>query len=341
MLDYSDLQKRNLILFQSGVSIIGSSMLNKTNTYILHGVFNFFEGPKCLVTEDGKEIIVNKSFNNEDLSLIDNIHGKGWEYERSLYFPRFQKGLEKKIVELDNKNYCLINTQWAGSNVFHLVYDMLGKMSLMNEYRNFRDFIYLIPNYMKLCIEFMETFSIPYELFDPTVVYKGKIYVPSMPAHCGFVPRSVCKFMCQLGDEVFGTPNTIKPGIYIGRKLPSNRLILNQDDIYQYLKNNYFFDIVYFEDMPLSLQIKTIREARTIVGPHGSGMSWASFSNNPNLFEIHSPTYRNDCFQSMIENSLGLHYSLTGYVSDNSCRNDDFIMSLDEFTKKFKDFMVI
>jgi hypothetical protein len=334
---YYDFLKREMIVYQGAVSVIGSQNMHLLRTYILKGEFTFYEGSKCLFTNDSLEVMVNRDSLDSSISMIDNIHGKNWIHERERYFSRFNEASKLPVIELDSGSYCLINTQWGASNVFHLLFDSIGKLAIMSEYDDCLKYKYLIPSNMSFCRELMDLLGISYFLFDSSRVYKGDIYVPSMPSYCGHVPHSVSKTFRAIGDERLGPPTKNGKGVFIGRKSPSKRLIINQDEVLKLLNQFDDFELIYLEDLSLQDQIEKVRKAKLIVGPHGAGISWSIFSEKPNVFEIHSPIYQNDCFKSLVLNSHGHYSSFTGCYSDLGAEND-YVVPVNDFAACFSVF---
>ena len=122
----------------------------------------------------------------------------------------------------------------------------------------------------------------------------------------GFCPKWACDYLKELlaGDIADSSPINI----YISRSKASQRKILNEDEVFEFLSEKNFHR-VYLEELLLKDQIKLFKNARMIIAPHGSGLTNIVFSNSgTKLVEIFSPTYMEPCYWRLA-NALELDYS--------------------------------
>ena len=334
---YEDLLGKGLVCFQGASATLFPSNKPLISTYILYGEFSFFEGPKCLFF-DSEEVIIRNNFQNSELSKIDNIHDENWEHERSLYMERYKRVSVTTPTELTGDRLCLINTQWSSGNIFHLIIDSIGKLSLLAEYRDIDYFTYLIPSNDSRFKEIFDAFKLKYLEYDFNKIYYGNFFIPSMPARCGSVSRSVCRTLKQIGSKISDDINKSEY-IFIGRKSPSKRCISNQHDLLCALREFDDFKLYYLEDISTKEKIDLFKRAKIIVAPHGAGLTWSIFNDSPKIFEIFSPLYRNGCYQDLARNSFGKYSYYVGDVDDlNNTPDSDININLNDFKRVFSEF---
>jgi len=101
------------------------------------------------------------------------------------------------------------------------------------------------------------------------------LYVPSFfSSHCYYV--EVLRFLNRLGEKVGGEAI---PGIFVSRRkidFPRRR-ILNEDALAPILAR-HGVQMVEFENISMSDQIRLFRNSWAIIGPHGAGMANLAFS---------------------------------------------------------------
>jgi hypothetical protein len=134
----------NRILYatSSSTEIHNCSYASLIHTYLLSGEFKFYGGAKYLFCND-EQVVINMYRENENLSLVDNIHDKNWDSEEKLIYEKYINC--KRYESLDGTNLCLIGTQWANSNIFHLLFDSIGKISILSKFYDPKDLVFLIP----------------------------------------------------------------------------------------------------------------------------------------------------------------------------------------------------
>jgi capsular polysaccharide biosynthesis protein len=95
--------------------------------------------------------------------------------------------------------------------------------------------------------------------------------------------------------------------LYISRAHAYRRRLPHEDRI-EALLQSAGFEIIYPEEMTLKEQIKVFSRAKTIVAPHGAGLSnmiWRT--ENCRIVEIFTPECLNDCYARLAV-QLGFDY---------------------------------
>ena len=129
---------------------------------------------------------------------------------------------------------------------------------------------------------------------------------------------------------------TVRPfrKIYVSRRLERNRSIRNEDEVERVVRDAGF-EVCYFERMPFAEQIKTVSEARVIMGIHGAGLpNIIAGRDGLIVIELLNPTWFNTCFAqlasqlgfeyryALLRQSRGLVYADISEVERLVCRND-------------------
>ncbi len=105
--------------------------------------------------------------------------------------------------------------------------------------------------------------------------------------------------------------------IYISRRLERNRAIRNEGALEDAVRT-MGFEVCYFEKMPFAEQIKTVREARIVMGIHGAGLSnIIAGRKGLKVIELLNPTWFNTCF-AQLASQLGFDYHYMMLRLENS-----------------------
>lgn len=95
--------------------------------------------------------------------------------------------------------------------------------------------------------------------------------------------------------------------IYISRSKANRRILLNEADLHPILEE-YGFEIVHMEEIPLLEQMAYFSNAKVIMGPHGAGFTNLPFAEpTTKLIEFFSPQYINICYYNL-SNLLDVDY---------------------------------
>jgi capsular polysaccharide biosynthesis protein len=95
--------------------------------------------------------------------------------------------------------------------------------------------------------------------------------------------------------------------IYISRRLPSARVIANEEELFPGLLE-MGFQICRLEEVPFEEQVRLFRNADMVVGPHGAGFTNLIFSKpSTRVVEILAKGYERRCYWTLSE-ELGHDY---------------------------------
>jgi hypothetical protein len=97
-----------------------------------------------------------------------------------------------------------------------------------------------------------------------------EMIVPSLPSKLGTVNKWSLDFLQSRLGELSSKKENNK--IYISRKYTSQRKLLNEDQIINYLKSEGYL-IVFAEELSFEQQITLFANAYVVIAPHGSGLS--------------------------------------------------------------------
>lgn len=99
----------------------------------------------------------------------------------------------------------------------------------------------------------------------------------------------------KVGDGV-GLEKSLPKHFYISRNRSGRRRIVNEDEILEWCRARNI-ERVYLEEISLRDQIRLFRNASTVIGTHGAGLSNTVFCQPDTIIlEIFSPNYIHFCF---------------------------------------------
>jgi tetratricopeptide (TPR) repeat protein len=143
-------------------------------------------------------------------------------------------------------------------------------------------------------------------------IQADRLIVPSFPGDLGLPSPWTLEFLRQtfVREKIATTPYPER--IYISRAKAGYRRLFNEAEVVAFLQA-YGFVSVALEELPLDEQIDLFRNAKTIVAPHGSGLTNILFCQpETQIVELVSPQYFRHYFGT-ISQQLGLqHYYVVG-----------------------------
>jgi hypothetical protein len=308
-------------------------------TYLLSGEFSFYGGASLLFFND-EQVVINKYQEIKDLALVDNIHGHNWDQEEKSIKEKYLNCINYK--NLEGEKLCLIGTQWSNSNMFHLLIDTIGKISILRKFFDLSEITILIPNGSENFRKIIQTFDLKYIVYDSDTIYKGNFLVPSMPSHFGGASYDVYQTLQFLSKNINLSAYQDYKYVYISRKKAKKRSMVNEDELIQYLQKTAHFKEVYLEDLTFADEIAIFKCAEFVVAPHGAGLVWSIFQNKGKLLEIFSPYYVNICFRNF---PRGSNVEYISFYSDEEKKfnyyhpelaNDDYSLDIEKFGVFFK-----
>lgn len=110
--------------------------------------------------------------------------------------------------------------------------------------------------------------------------------------------------------------------VFISRK--GTRRLINEDEVEQALQE-YGFQKLYFEDIPISEQWSITKNAKAIVGMHGAALSSLVFNRNAvKVVELFHPGYVVDMYRWITNAIGGTWCGVSGQITEDVIRELDF-----------------
>lgn len=241
-----------------------------------------------------------------------------------------------------------------GSNVYaHWFCDVLPRLVLLQKSGLLEKVDKILLNYSQLDFqkESLAKMSIPKEKLLNCIddinfhLIADTLYVPSYPNEHGTVNPWVCDEI----KNIFGTsdlkePNNKSRRLYISRSKAKGRVVVNEDEIFNFLETEFGFTRLFTEDLSMPEKVRLFQHAECIVAPHGGGITNILFCKpGCKIVDIFPPGDFDTFFWS-ISNSNDLKYyyffgkgDMPTPENDFMKRNSDIEVEMD----KFKDLMVL
>jgi capsular polysaccharide biosynthesis protein len=148
---------------------------------------------------------------------------------------------------------------------------------------------------------------------DKAPILIPQAVMPALEEWSGFIrPEDVARIRTAFASHLNRNPAPAEQTqLYISRARAYRRRLSHEDGIEELLQNAGF-KIIYPEEMSVKDQITVFSQAKTIVAPHGAGLSnmiWRA--GDCRIVEIFTPEWRNDCYARLAV-QLGFDYD---YVS--------------------------
>ncbi len=261
----------------------------------------------------------------DNMGVLDvNIMGESYK--------SIKKILAEDVSYVEGNSLCLC-TNWSNF-YYHWIIDVLPKLHIFEQTGLQTDnFIVngMTHDYQRKAIELM---GIPSEKIIETKpglnIKCQNLIITSQPGYMGVCPEWAANYIrSRLAQDI---PASEPVNIYISRSRASQRKVLNEDELFKYLSSKGF-EQVFCEDYSLEEQIKLFKSAKTIVAPHGSGLTNIVFSYpGTKIVEIFSPTYMEPCYWRLASAlNLDYHYVL----GRENIENHNIVLDID----KLKDIL--
>lgn len=237
-----------------------------------------------------------------------------------------------KSPEFINGNSLFLCSTWSDF-YYHWMFDVLPKLHLFEKSglnANFYIFNEIKHPFQQ---ETLKIIGIEENKIIQTNKYSNflfeKLIVPSFPGHIGWLPPWGCQYLNNILAKELNIVQNKK--IYISRENASQRKIINEKELLEFLDKEGFIKVC-LEELSLKEQIKLFKSAEMVIAPHGGGLTNLVFANKgTKVIEIFSPNYINVCYWSLSNASkLDYHY----FISDDNLINNNIKVDL----SKFKDF---
>jgi hypothetical protein len=247
-------------------------------------------------------------------SAIDHVYGKipKWLNRRRALLDRLVPG---ELVRLKGKVLLLRGT-WS-KEYFHFVTETLGKVWITENHVPLREFDHivldeLVPRYV---IEWLALAGLDcsrLKRYPSDIAWVAdELYVPTHlhpPGHVSVEMKNYLKSFAR-SAAVKAADAPLISNIYISRR--GTRKVLDEKAVLGETLEKARYQIVFLEDYSVAQQIKIFSQARSIVGPHGAGMTGIVFSE-ARLLEFVGDKYSNPCFAEL---SIGLPIDYHYYVA--------------------------
>ena len=155
-----------------------------------------------------------------------------------------------------------------------------------------------------------ETKILPSDLHSH--IQATELIVPSFPGELDWVPPGTIEFLRQTFlPEISSIQKNYGEKIYISRARAKNRQIINESEVIELL-SQWGFQTIYLEEISVLEQVAAFANAKTIVAPHGSGLTNLVFcSPDTKVIELFSPNYvRTDYWIISQQLKLQHYYSI-------------------------------
>ncbi|MDX2229232.1 MAG: glycosyltransferase 61 family protein [Leptolyngbyaceae cyanobacterium bins.349] len=228
---------------------------------------------------------------------------------RTLPLPQQINGTVAVLAGLTNEMY------------FHWIFDILPRFSLLVRSRlNVDDIDYfLVSSQLPFQQETLQRLGISSSKFLNVTHYPHlqatQLIVPSYPSSPAWMTKRVCEWLQQVFLE---SQNQMSKGcdrLYITRQYATNRRIINEVEITEFLRS-LDFQIIALESLSVQQQANLLASATVVISAHGGGLTNLTFCQpGTKVLEIFSPNFVYPCYW-LVSNLLGLdYYYLTGKVA--------------------------
>ena len=213
-------------------------------------------------------------------------------------------------------------------NYFHWILDHLPKLEAVDLYRKEinENPVLLIASKPPSFIE--ETIAqLPYNwqrIDYPHYIIK-KLLVATTRRKQGIMYLDALQYLKHMFhvEQLYTSPN-----IYISRKLASNRKVMNEDELDEYLLQRGF-QLLTMERMSIIDQIGRMKNARTLISPHGAGLANMVWGKQMRVLELVQPEYTNPCLWL----AGAMREDIYGYVIGDAEEGENMSIPMEKFDK--------
>ncbi len=227
---------------------------------------------------------------------------------------------------------------------FHWLFDILPRIYLLELAKiNLAEVDYfLVDNRAKFQQESLIKIGInsdkilPLSLSSPTHIQADNLIVPSYAGTIAWMPQWSCHYLKNVFLDSELVKVETKNRLYISRNKSSNRRLINEQEVVDFL-DKYDFKVINLELLSVSEQAQLLAQSEIVISPHGSGLSNLVFCQpETKIIEIFSPNYVYPCYW-LVSNLVNLdYYYLVGEVIGSYCF-DQFIYSDSRFEDIYLD----
>lgn len=280
---------------------------------------------------NGTVIVQNKYYITEINRKLPSSRRNPIFYQHSLITPNHIKGTVALVASI------------AGNVFYHWMIDILPRLIELQNYENYNKIDFFIINKIsnQFQIDTIAKLGIPQakiievnNLFD----HHFNVDLLIFPSFTSQFNKSSLLTIKHL-QNAFGLNNSLRINfsqyIFISRRGGNNRILLQEEEIYSVLKTKGF-ERFYAEDYTIQNQINLFKNAKVIIGPHGSGFTNIVFCKPQTIIiDICAPEWINDCFKSICELNHLYYHRIIGikhqFHKKNEIKNADILLDLQNF----------
>ena len=208
----------------------------------------------------------------------------------------------------------VISHEYAYNNFSHWVFDILPKISLLQEsnYIDVCDWFLVGHSRKKYQLDSLRVLGIPDNKIiqlAPGAHYQAQKIV--LPRLCGYNQQYQPAWKIKFLKEEFGHSLALKSNrkLFISRSDASFRRLVGEDDLFDLL-SQIGFEKVTLSGFSLKETVRLFAEAQAVVGPFGSGLMNIAFcAPNTKVVEIAIPEFYN-CYHWYLSGTCGLDHAV-------------------------------
>ena len=201
-------------------------------------------------------------------------------------------------------SFVLLATPWSDRYYFHWVLDALPRLAIIEQFAQLNSLPLIVPG--KLTSFHHESLDLAGVSADRLFSFDGSawqvdtLYFPQLLGPTGNPsPHAVAWLRSRFLSREPGKPAVAKRRIYLTRRDTSQRRVLNEEEIIDYLAG-IGFEIVCPSQMSFSEQIRLFRNVEIVIAPHGGGSTNMVFApKGATLIEFFGDNYINGCYWAL------------------------------------------
>ena len=214
-------------------------------------------------------------------------------------------------------DFCLLAGPWSHKNYSEWLLGNLPRLSIIEQFDELSSTRLIVPSPLRSYQE--DTLLMagirPERLvgFDNSHWQVDRLYFPELPSPLGNPsPHAVSWLRARFLGQMPASPAASKRLLYVTRRDASQRRVLNEEEIVNYLMG-LGFEIICPGDFSFRDQINIFRDASIVIGPHGAAFANMVFAPpNATLIEFFGNNYLHGCYWALTNIRGQKHAFLTG-----------------------------
>lgn len=193
---------------------------------------------------------------------------------------------------------------------------------------------YLEAPYIRITLE---SLNIPYQVLESDTVYEYKTLhvMPWRLISGNYVDEVIALVSHELREHLISQQDKSRRAIYVSRANAKMRRVLNEEELYP-LFDELGIDVIQFESLPWTEQVKQLEGVSLIVGSHGAGLTNMLFmSPGSTVVEFRHPkSVVQNCYFSLAS-ALGFdyYYYVGEPVDPSDPHTSDVVIDPDQIKK--------